>query len=687
MDYDRAYFDRILALDAAGKSEAGLTPEKFKAEVVRARAYSAVLKTFTNEKAAYLEGKPFTPLADEAAYRTYSNLIVILNMLLAFQKEDYAAVVAAEKRVVMRELKDLGVVRGESVAYQLALQRQYYYLQASANFQLGADAEAIKWTNRLATDAVIQAMKKQLATQTAAEATAAEKLKTKFKEAGAILAVLPFVNVTGNKEDAWMISGALEALTTDLPKLRFTVVERARLKELLGERMAAQMLATDEAQQFGKQLGADFVVMGSLMHQGPKLRADVRFVDVRTGVVAASVTVEAGNDDFMALLRSLTTAIAAHFDQPLSEETIGQLVGSRNTQKEFQAQVRKNDLGPTEAENPTTEPLAVMPFESLGKEPEAEWLSKGLAEVLTADLTRLTSMVIVERSQTAKVLGEASLAQRGITDEKNAAQLGQMLNAHWLLLGSYKQVGGKTLLSIRLVDAKAGKVLDGASTQATEAELFKEARRLTLELVGKLGWISKKDRDEAIAAPAPKTETIRNLVQAPTKEAYAKAVAEDPAYAKVFDAPAAGPKAQLATVAVLPFVNLTGNKDWAWLAAGAADALTNDLPRFRFGVVDRARVNTAIGEQLNSQPKRGWRIAVPAQLELGKQVGANFVVTGSVQRQASKLRAEVGFLDVRTGAITAHLKVEAASDDFMGLLTALTTAIAAQFEPKLSAVQ
>ena len=201
MDYDRAYFDGILALDAAGKSDPTLTREKFGAEVVRARAYSKVLKTFTLEKAAYADGKPFTLLADESTYRTYSNLIVILNMLLAFQKEDYAAVVAAEKRVVMRDLKDLGVVRGESVAYQLALQRQYFYLQASANFHLGADAEAIKWTNRLATDAVIQAMKKQLAAQTALEATAAEKLKARFKEAGAILAVLPFVNVTGNKED------------------------------------------------------------------------------------------------------------------------------------------------------------------------------------------------------------------------------------------------------------------------------------------------------------------------------------------------------------------------------------------------------------------------------------------------------------------------------------------------------
>ena len=246
------------------------------------------------------------------------------------------------------------------------------------------------------------------------------------------------------------------------------------------------------------------------------------------------------------------------------------------------------------------------------------------------------------------------------------------------------------LLSIRLVDAKGGQVLDGGSSQATEAELFKEARRLTLELVSKRGLISAKDRDGAIAAPAPKTQTIRDLVQAQSSDSeaskalYEKAAREDPAYAKLIGGPTAAGKKVLATVAVLPFVNFTGNKDWAWMATATVDALTNDLPRLRFGVVEKARVKKELSAQLDDQARRGWRISVAAQLELGKQLGVDFVVTGSVVHQASKLRAEVGFLEVHTGTVAAHLKVEAADDDFTALLAALSTAIAAQFEPKLS---
>ena len=52
-----------------------------------------------------------------------------------------------------------------------------------------------------------------------------EELQAEFKDVSATVAVMPFVNVTGNKNDQWMAQGASEALMTDLPKLDFTLVE------------------------------------------------------------------------------------------------------------------------------------------------------------------------------------------------------------------------------------------------------------------------------------------------------------------------------------------------------------------------------------------------------------------------------------------------------------------------------
>jgi TolB-like protein len=514
MDYDRTYFARVLALNAQGKWDASMTREKFKSEVGRASANMPVLDTFAREKERYLAGKPFTLVAEGPTYRTYANLIAILNMLQAFQREDYAAVVAAEKRVVLREVQDLGVVREQSDQYYLGLQRQYFYLQAAANFHLGHDAEAVRWLNRLESDAEVLALKKKLTTEAPVESAAAH----------------------------------------------------------------------------------------------------------------------------LAALRLL--------------------------------------------------PMAVMPFENLDGNKEVEWVSKGMAEVLTADLTQLTSMVLVERSQAAKVLGEASLALRGITDEKNAARLGQLLNADTLLLGSYKYQGPTVTLSVRLVDAKAGSVLEAASADVTQAEVFKEARRLSIQVLSRVGWVSEDARTEAASAPAPKADIVRDLVRAQAlpatqheeaKALYAKAIREDPTYANLFADLKAEFKDVSAAVAVLPLVNVSGNKDDAWMAAGAAEALTADLPKLHFSVVERTRLKELLSARL-----AGQMLASDEAQDLGKQVGADFVVMGSVLHQAPKIRADVRFVEVRTGVVAAAVGVEVTNDDFMALLQGLTTHIAARFNEKLS---
>jgi len=179
------------------------------------------------------------------------------------------------------------------------------------------------------------------------------------------VAVLPFVNASGSPEDLWMIQGAAEALSADLPKIGFTLVERGRLAAVYGERQLGQIVDPDSARKMGQAVAADFVVLGSLIHQKPRLRADVRFVDVRTGVVAATVSAEDARDDFMQLLLSLSTAIARRFNEKLSQQTLDQLAGKRMSREEFERFARqelaKDSLRigtrPTSVEGPSRAPF------------------------------------------------------------------------------------------------------------------------------------------------------------------------------------------------------------------------------------------------------------------------------------------------------------------------------------------
>src|SRR5262249_38630926 len=152
---------------------------------------------------------------------------------------------------------------------------------------------------------------------------------------------MPPLNVSGVPDDLWMVQGMAETLSSDLPKIGFTVVERQRLAAGFDQKRGGAQLDPESARGMGPQVGAGLVVLGGLLHQKPRLRADVRFVDVRTGVVAATVSVEDGRDDLMQLLVALSTAIARRFNEKLSQETLDQLAAKKMSKEEFERFARQ----------------------------------------------------------------------------------------------------------------------------------------------------------------------------------------------------------------------------------------------------------------------------------------------------------------------------------------------------------
>jgi TolB-like protein len=168
-------------------------------------------------------------------------------------------------------------------------------------------------------------------------------LRAQFGDLSATLGVTPFVNIVGTEADAWMVRGVLEALSTDLPKVGFTVVERARLEELFAARAEADGTFVDakKASEIGAALGADFMVLGGILHQSPSIRIDLRVVDVDTGVIAFSTTAENRRDDLASAITSLTTQIAERFNRPLDDKTIDELLAQKMEPAEFEKAMRE----------------------------------------------------------------------------------------------------------------------------------------------------------------------------------------------------------------------------------------------------------------------------------------------------------------------------------------------------------
>src|SRR5712692_4789938 len=155
--YDRVYFQRIATLREQGKSDHRLTAEEFESEVRRAKANLPVLERFFSERDAYLAGKPLSYPENDEVHRVYTNLIALLNLLQAVEKQDWQTAIEAGEKVAVRARRQLGRVRGEDAQYYLKLYREFFHLMSVAQFRLGHDAESINWLTRIESDADVLA--------------------------------------------------------------------------------------------------------------------------------------------------------------------------------------------------------------------------------------------------------------------------------------------------------------------------------------------------------------------------------------------------------------------------------------------------------------------------------------------------------------------------------------------------
>ena len=92
------------------------------------------------------------------------------------------------------------------------------------------------------------------------------------------------------------------------------------------------------------------------------------------------------------------------------------------------------------------------------------------------------------------------------------------------------------------------------------------------------------------------------------------------------------------TIAVLPFANLSGNPDQDYFADGITEDLITELARYR-----HLRV---IGHRMSSY----YRERSASLAEIGRELGANFLVEGSARRAGDRVRVAVQLIDTETGA-------------------------------------
>ncbi|MGA2141288.1 MAG: CsgG/HfaB family protein [Brevinematales bacterium] len=124
------------------------------------------------------------------------------------------------------------------------------------------------------------------------------------------------------------------------------------------------------------------------------------------------------------------------------------------------------------------EVLSVLYFDNTAKNPDIEWIGKGLADLLTTDIAQSADVIVVERQQLDKILEEQKLSLSGLADEHSAVEVGRLLNATKLVAGSYIVQDSLIRIDAKIIDTTTGR-LESVKAAGDIGDIFAIEGRLS----------------------------------------------------------------------------------------------------------------------------------------------------------------------------------------------------------------
>jgi len=124
-------------------------------------------------------------------------------------------------------------------------------------------------------------------------------------------------------------------------------------------------------------------------------------------------------------------------------------------------------------------------------------MQQGLANVMITTLSQIQGVKIVERSQLNSIFEEMSLGQSGMLDESSAQQVGNLLGAHYLVLGSFmKGFKNDIRIDCRIVRTETGITLKAEEVSGSLKDIIKLMSKLGEKVVKGLDIkMNSKEKD------------------------------------------------------------------------------------------------------------------------------------------------------------------------------------------------
>jgi len=177
--------------------------------------------------------------------------------------------------------------------------------------------------------------------------------------------------------------------------------------------------------------------------------------------------------------------------------------------------------------------LLVLPLRLLREDPDAAFLSFGLAETVSGSLAGLRDVVV--RSP--------ALGAGWTSSDSDLRRLAAQADVDVVVSGSLTRMGDQLRATLQLVEPASGTVVGAATVRGQMAEIFAFEDQITQAVLGLLAGVRSGASNEAVKVDAPANgrafehflrglELARSMVRmSAARDAFQKALDEDPAFA------------------------------------------------------------------------------------------------------------------------------------------------------------
>lgn len=131
--------------------------------------------------------------------------------------------------------------------------------------------------------------------------------------------------------------------------------------------------------------------------------------------------------------------------------------------------------------------IAVSPFQNLGQQTYGP-LSKGLAEMIITDLSKVKTLKVVERIQLKALMDELKLSQSGLVDAKSAPRVGKLLGAGKITTGSFLDLDEEKIrLDAAVTQTESGKSLTNSEVHGSLPTFYQLEKELVFKILCGIG--------------------------------------------------------------------------------------------------------------------------------------------------------------------------------------------------------